>query len=427
MPTIAIFILLLQLCIFNQPSWADDLSLQEDMKAMNEQMAAMQAKMNALEDKVSHQQEQINQYETSKQAYEKHITDLEDQLAKQSTQPAPAVSAAPNRLIPAKWTPEIGVMADTVLKLDSSKADVEGNNRLSLRELELILGSNIDPFSRLDATISFSDSETPDLEEAYITRFGLPFDTTAKIGELKPRIGKVLGVHRDGIETVDEPLVIQRYFGTEGMHKAGAEITKTLDLPLPVTQQVMLGVMQGGNGNEGTAFGTTGRAPTIYGHLKNYRDLSDTMGLEFGTSYMAGSKDENPNFDSQILAFDTTLTKHLNANQDIKLQAEAFNVNRKKTLNADGNVWGAYGLLDIHFLPAWSAGLRYDYAELVDNPIDNPRKADYGGTAYLTFVQSEFARWRVQYEHTVLATGKDDNTVYLQGTFVIGDHKHKLQ
>jgi hypothetical protein len=268
-------------------------------------------------------------------------------------------------------------MADTVLKLDSSKADVEGNNRLSLRELELILGSNIDPFSRLDATISFSDSEAPDLEEAYITRFGLPFDTTAKIGELKPRIGKVLGVHRDGIETVDEPLVIQRYFGTEGMHKAGAEITKTLDLPLPVTQQVMVGVMQGGNGDNGTAFGTTGRA--------------------------------------------------LNANQDIKLQAEAFNLNREKTVNADGNLWGAYGLLDVHFLPAWSAGLRYDYAELVDNPVENSRKADYGGTAYLTFVQSEFARWRVQYEHTVLATGKDDNTVYLQGTFVIGDHKHKLQ
>ncbi len=424
---VILFILFYQLCFLNQNLlWADS-SVEEDMRVMKEQFATMQSKMNALEDKVTHQQEQINGYEASKQGYERRIADLEDQLAKQPIQSSAPAAIGGNRLIPAKWTPEIGVMADTVLKLDSSKADVEGNNRLSLRELELILGSNIDPFSRLDATISFSDSENPDLEEAYITRFGLPFDTTAKIGELKPRIGKVLGVHRDGIETVDEPLVIQRYFGTEGMHKAGAEITKTLDLPLPVTQQVMLGVMQGGNGDNGTAFGTTSRAPTLYGHLKNYRDLSDTMGLEFGTSYMGGSKDENPNFNSQILAFDTTLTKHLNANQDIKLQAEAFNLNRKKTVDADGNLWGAYGLLDVHFLPAWSAGLRYDYAELVDNPVDNPRKADYGGTAYLTFVQSEFARWRVQYEHTVLATGKDDNTVYLQGTFVIGDHKHKLQ
>ena len=399
-----LFILFYELCCYPHLLWADS-SVQQEMAAMKEQLATMQIKMNALEDKVVRQQEKIDTYASSRAT----------------------VTTASNHLIPAKWTPEIGVMADTVLKLDSSKADVGGNNRLSLRALELILGSNIDPFSRLDATISFSDLETPGLEEAYITRSGLPFDTTAKIGELKPRIGKVLGVHRDGLETVDEPLVIQRYFGTEGMHKAGAEITKTLDLPLPITQQVMLGVMQGGNGDDGTAFGSTGRAPTLYGHLKNYKDLSDTMGLELGTSYMAGSKDENPNFNTQILAFDTTLTKYLNANQDIKLQAEVFNVNRKKTINADGNVWGAYGLLNVHFLPAWSAGLRYDYAELIDNPMNNLRKADYSGSAFLTFVQSEFARWRVQYEHTVLATGKDDNTVYLQGTFVIGDHKHKLQ
>ncbi len=393
---------------------------------MKKQFAAMQAKVSVLEDKVTHQQGQINGYEASKQVYENRIQSLEDQLAKQSVQPAP-VAARGNRLIPAKWTPEIGVVADTVLKLNSSKADVEGNNRPSLRELELVFGSNVDPFSRLDATISFSDSDSPDLEEAYLTRFGLAFHTTARIGEFKPRVGKVLGAHRDSLDTVDEPLVIQRYFGTEGMHKAGAELVKTLDLPLPITQQLVFGVMQGGNGSSGTAFGTTGKAPTIYGHLKNYKDLSDTMGLELGASYMAGSKDGNPNFESQIWAADATLIKHLNANQDIKFQSEVFNLDRKKTVNANGNLWGAYGLLDFHFLPQWSAGFRYDYAELVNNPVTNPHKADYGEAGYLTFFQSEFARWRVQYEHTMLATGKDDNTFYLQGTFAIGDHKHKLQ
>ncbi len=394
------------LCCFNPHLlWAGP-SLEEEMKAMKEQFAAMQAKMSV---------------------YEKRIADLEDQLAKRSAQTTPPVAAASNRLIPAKWTPEIGVVADTVLKLTSSKKDVEGNNRLSLRELELVFGSNVDPFSRLDTTISFSDSESPSLEEAYLTRFGLPLNTTARIGKFKPKVGKVLGTHRDSLDTVDEPLVIQRYFGSEGMNKAGVDFTKILDFPLPVTQQVVFGVIQGGNGDGGTAFGTTGKAPTIYGHLKNYKDLSDTMGLEVGTSYMAGSKDENPNFDSQIWAIDATLTKHLNANQDIKLQGEVFNLDRKKTVNADGNLWGAYGLLDFHFKPQWSAGFRYDYVQLVDNPVTNPHEVDYGETGYLTFYQSEFARWRAQYTHTTLATGKNDNTVYLQGTFAIGDHKHKLQ
>ncbi len=64
----------------------------------------------------------------------------------------------------AKWIPEIGVVAAAVYTQDSSKADTDGADRVSLRELELVLGSNVDPFSRLDATISFSDTEAPSLE-----------------------------------------------------------------------------------------------------------------------------------------------------------------------------------------------------------------------------------------------------------------------
>ncbi len=424
MRTFAIFIIILfQLCIFNHLSWADS-SVQEDMKAMKEQLAAMQAKMNALEDKVIHQQEQINQYEASKQ------------LAQ------PETTLAPNRLTPSKWTPEIGVVADTVLKLDSSKADGEGNNRLSLRELELVLGSNVDPFSRLDTTISFSDAEDEpvDLEEAYLTRFGLPLDTTARIGKFKPKVGKVLGTHRDSLDTVDEPLVIQRYFGTEGMSKTGIDVTKTLDLPWPVTQQVVVGVLEGGNGEDGSAFGTTHRAPTLYGHLKNYVDITDTTGLEVGFSPMFGSGSEKPGFDAQVLGADVTLIQHLGSIQTIKWQNEAFNINHRKTAGidtdsdgfadtkVDGNIWGAYSLLDYHFHSAWSVGFRYDYTQLVDNdPTINPHNSDQGETGYLTFYQSEFARWRLQYSHSALASGKDDNAVYLQGTFAIGDHKHKLQ
>jgi hypothetical protein len=229
------------------------------------------------------------------------------------------------------------------------------------------------------------------------------------------------------LDTVDEPLVIQRYFGAEGMSKAGVDFTKTLDLPFPITQQVVVGVLEGGNGEGGTAFGTTRQAPTFYGHLKNYKDLTDTIGFEFGSSYMIGSRDEFSGFESQILAGDMTLIKHLNANQDIKLQSEVFNLNRRKTKDADGNLWGAYGLADFRFHPQWSAGFRYDYVQLVNNPVFNPYNAQTGEAGYLTFSQSEFARWRLQYGHTTLATGKDENTVYLQGTFVIGDHKHKLQ
>lgn len=406
-------LLSLYFCLGSLPLYADD-NVDGEIKALKEQMQTMQNKINQLEEKDSVNAKSV------------------------PTVPIPNRGAAP------KWLPEIGVVADIVGTLDSAKTDEGGSDRVSLRELELVLGSAIDPFSRLDATISFSDTENPSLEEAYMTRFGLPFDTTARLGKFKPKVGKVIGVHRDSLDTVDEPLVIQKYFGAEGMNKSGLDFSTTLKLPLPITQQLSFGVLEGGNGEGGTAFGDDiHRRPTFYSHLKNYVDINDTTGFELGLSHMIGSRDEDASFEVQVLGLDTTLTHNFNATQNMKIQSEVFNLNRKESFvnvdeddgfggtitvphSVDGNLWGTYSLVDLRVAPQWATGFRYDYVQLVDN-LDNPNKADMGYTGYLTFYQSELARWRMQVTHKDLATGKDDNAVYLQGTFAIGEHKHKLQ
>ncbi len=418
-------IIFFHLCFLSNFESRAESSLEEEMKVMKVQFEAMQKRFSVLEETVAKQQSQIKAQEETKQAYERRIKDLEEQLAKKEV--VAGSSSSMTRASAAKWLPEIGVVADAVATLDSAKTDTNGSDRLSLRELELVFGSAVDPFSRLDATISFSDTENPSLEEAYLTRFGLPFDTTARLGKFKPKVGKVLGVHRDSLDTVDEPLVIQRYFGAEGLNKSGVDFSKTLNLPWPITHQVTVGILEGGNGDGGTIFGPARRTPTAYGHIKNYIDLTDTTGLEFGFSDLIGSRDDSASgFETHVLGFDTTLTHQLNATQNIKFQGEAFNVHRKQTFNADSNIWGSYGLVDLRFHPQWSTGFRYDYVELVDN-INNPGKADQGLSGYLTFYQSEFARWRAQFTHKNLTAGKDDNAVYLQGTFAIGEHKHKLQ
>jgi len=407
-----ILALVLVLCLCCHSVYASD-DLTADVATMKTQIEALQNQLKVMEKQLS-----------------------EKQSASLMPQPA-SREAAP------KWLPEIGVVADIVGTLDSAKTDTEGSDRVSVRELELVFGSAVDPFSRLDATISFSDTEDPSLEEGYLTRFGLPFDTTARLGKLKPKVGKVLGIHRDSLDTVDVPLVIQRYFGVEGMSKSGLDFSNTLKLPLPITQQLSFGVLEGGNGEEGTAFGDTRRRPTFYSHLKNYVDLNDTTGFELGFSHMIGSRDEDASFEVQVLGADATLRHHFNATQNMKIQTEAFNLNRKESFvdvdeddglggtitvpySVDGNLWGTYSLVDFRVAPQWATGLRYDYVQLVDN-LHNPYKADVGYTGYVTFHQSEFARWRAQFTHKDLATGKDDNAVYLQGTFAIGEHKHKLQ
>jgi len=353
------------------------------------------------------------------------LSELEARMEEQKS--APAVQSADRSLL-GKWNPSIGVVADIVAKLDSPKEDAEGSDRISAREVEIVFGSDIDAYSRLDVTVSFSDFEDAGLEEAYVTRFGLPFDTIARLGKFKPKVGKAIPVHRDSLETVDEPLVIQRYFGAEGYNKAGLDVTTLLQTGLPVTQEVSIGMLEGGNGEEGALFGDTRRRPTMYSHLKNYVDISDETNAEWGFSYLAGSRDEDADFEVQVLGSDLTLKHQLSANQALKLQGEVFNVNREETEDdLDGNIWGWYGLADLRVAPQWSVGFRYDNVQPVDNPLENLQEEDTGYTGYVTFSQSEFARWRVQASQFDLSDGNKDTQIMLQGTFAIGEHKHKIQ
>ncbi len=375
-------------------------------------------------------------------AQQKEIAVLKGQAV--AVTQSPTSSQETKRTLQGRWNPDIGVVGDIVFMSDSPKLDEEGADRVSVRELEIIFGSAVDPYSRFDAALAIADFEEMEVEEAYLTRFGLPLDLTARVGRFLPRIGKSIAVHRDSLDTVDEPMVIERYFGHHGFSKTGVDVTRALDLPTPFTHQITMGVLEGGNGEEGALFGETRRHPTVYSNLKNYIDLSDATGLELGLSHLAGSRDDDSSFEVNVVGLDGTLIHRYGDQRHVKLQSEAFFVNRTESfypledddtgditnqdLDDARHLWGAYMLADWRFHPQWATGLRFDDVQLIetDEDFSNPRQTERGYTGYLTFYQSEFTRWRVQYSHLDLTSGDDDNRVFIQGTIAIGEHKHKI-
>lgn len=401
------------------------------------QIDAYAADFAALESQVAELKQMVLDLRTVVTTQQQEITALK-QNGSPKASGSPSFTAAP------KWTPEIGVVGDMVARLDSPKEDSEGADRLAVRELELVLGSAVDPYSRLDATIALSDFEEVNLEEAYLTRFDLPGELTARIGRFKPRIGKAIPAHRDSLDTVDEPLVIEKWFGVEGYSKSGIDFSRAIELPWSVAHQVSFGVLEGGNGEEGTLFGDTRRHPTIYAHLKNYVDLNDVTGLELGLSGLTGSRDDDSTFEVEVLGIDATLIHRYGDQREVKLQSEVFRASRSESfysfiddstgetfeedLDDARNLLGGYALLDWRFHPQWATGARFDDVQLIETSENfaNPGQTERGYTGYLTFYQSEFARWRVQYSHLDLTDGEDDNRVFIQGTFAIGEHKHKL-
>lgn len=376
----------------------------------------------------------VKQLTATVQSQQARISQLEGQQV--AARPSlPPVSSRNNL---SALNPEIGVLADVVGQASESGADSEGNDKISAREVELVFGHPIDPYSRLDATIAFSDFEAANLEEAYITHWGLGEKAHLRIGRLRPKVGKASFLHRDSLDTVDEPLVVSQYLGAEGLSRSGIDVTGFLPVPwTAVTHEVTAGVLEGGVGEGGTLLGTTRRRPTFYTHLKNFWDITDTTNAELGTTYLTGSKDADASYEVHALGLDAALVHYVTPTNKLKWQNEAYLQNRDESVTFAGNgsstsvsntPWGWYSLLDYRLSPRFGVGGRFDYVEPIDlDATLAARDADTAWSGYFTFYQSEFARWRLQARHTNFAAGGDDNTVFVQGTVAIGVHKHQLQ
>lgn len=415
-----LFIFLVILVTLSLSAYAEEDSLKQEVEAMKATLGELRAT-------VTSQSRTI-------EAQEKRIKELERTNAKVPQAPAPMLFATTPRSSASTTSlsalnPEIGVVGDVVASLSENSADTEGNDRLSLRELELVFGHPVDPYSRFDATISFSDSENPSLEEAYITHWGLPGGVKARLGRIRPKIGKASSLHRDSLDTVDDPLVVQKYFGTDGLSRTAAELSAFLPLPWEaVTHELTAGIMEGGVGESATLFGATRRRPSFYSHLKNFWDISDITNFELGATHLVGSKDADSGYEVNALGVDATLTHYVTPSNKLKIQGEAYFQHRDETDPTLGNnPLGFYTLVDYRLSPRFGVGGRFDYVELVDNPTTSPRDADTAYTGYVTLYQSEFTRWRAEYQHVEFAAGDNDERVFLQGTVAIGVHKHQLQ
>ncbi len=395
---------------------------------------------------------EIQAMRTTLGTLENRLHNLERENATlRSSKEAPTLPAAAPAAIgstPGRLVPDIGVVADMTAALTQSHEDSEGNDKLSVREIELVIGHDIDPYSRFDSTITVSDFEDVGIEEAYVSLWDLPGGLTSRLGRMRQKIGRASAVHRDQLPSVDEPLVVQRYLGVEGLFKTGLEVARFLpSFRDTLTHEVIVGVMEGGIGEEGALFGETRRYPSYYARLRNSLDFSERTAADIGGTFLSGSSDDDSRHEVRALGADITLVQHLSPVQKLTLQAEALFQRRDTAFfepsaghaaeeASDGDLtppafrrspWGMYVLADYRMNERWSLGGRWDYVQAVNRPEGDFRTSEEAFSAMLTYHQSEFARWRFQFQRARLLDGEEDNRIFLQGNFAIGTHKHQLQ
>jgi hypothetical protein len=289
-----------------------------------------------------------------------------------------------------------------------------------LDEAELALEAFIDPYAKGKFFISISPAGV-DVEEGFAQFVALPFGLTAKAGKTKATFGKANTWHTHARPWVDQPLMVSRFLGAEGLADVGLSVSKDIPNPFNTFIEATGEVYSGDVEN---AFGRVNQNDLFYNtHLKVFRDLTENSNLEVGTSWASGTlPPDEQGLDlghNRFGAVDVTYRWKPLSRSIYNSFIGRFEglVNRRGDF--DRNLYGYYVSGDYQFAQRWFTGVRFDHADRVDGL---ERLNDRAISATLTFWPSEFSQLRAQLRRTSLGQGPTYNELLLQLQFAIGAH-----
>ncbi len=329
--------------------------------------------------------------------------------------------------------PDISLIGDFIGA--AGRNNVSPSRSLELHESEVGLQAIIDPYARADAFISFGETGV-NVEEAYVTFTSLPAGLLLKVGKMRAEFGKVNTIHNHALSFIDRPLVTNNFVGGEdGIDDAGLSLSRFLPAP---KNWFFQGTAQVFRGDSDDLFQATRRQDlSVVGHLRAYRDLSESTNLDLGVSYARGHNNagvgtifDPSRFLTNLYSADATLRwKPLRRAiyHSFLFRNEFFWSARDQASSAaffqTQHAFGLYSDAEYRANRRWTIGGRFDRS----GHATNANLTDTGFSAILTYWPSEFSQIRGQYRFGHLADPvttnySNANEFLFQFLFVMGAH-----
>ncbi len=314
---------------------------------------------------------------------------------------------------------------DQHVYLDDDPNQERIDDQMNLREVELDFRAAIDPWAD-GVVIGTFESEVPNefeagIEEGYVVLKKLPILDEApaglklKVGRFRPEFGRFNYVHLHDLPQPTYPRALAEFLGGEGFIQNG--VSGQFFLPSSSEEsslEATLQVLDGG----GLPLAEEESASNIatLGHLKWFRDLSESTNLEVGLS---GYENDS---DHQLLGLDGTYKwKPLTGGEwrSFLIGGELFSTHLDDPALGDDPMgfflWSQY-----QFQRNLYVGARYDQVEELEDAGDVTRTVG----AFLTYYTTEFLRFRIGLEHTESDVEELDglNTASIELNFVFGSH-----
>jgi hypothetical protein len=330
------------------------------------------------------------------------------------------------------FNPGITVFGNFFARDDDQAAYVDDDptldridDRMNLREVELDFRAAIDPWAD-GVVIGTFESEVPnefdaEIEEGYVVLKKLPILDEApgglklKVGRFRPEFGRFNYVHLHDLPQPTYPRALTEFLGGDGFIQDGVSgqffiPTSSEHNTLDATFQVLDG------GGLPLAEQEEESNIATLGHLKWFRDISDTTNMELGVSGYENDADH------QLFGVDGTYKwKPLSGGEwhSFLIGGELF-ATRLDDPSLGDDPMGFYLWSQYQFQQNLYFGVRYDRAEEL---TDADQVSNTFG-AFLTYYTTEFLRFRIGLEHTESDVDSLDglNTASLELNFVFGSH-----
>lgn len=312
--------------------------------------------------------------------------------------------------------PDIGVIGDFLGTVGNNP--VRSIPGLEMHETEASFQAIVDPYASADFFLAFTP-EGVELEEGYITLSALPGGLVAKLGKMRSSFGKVNTLHNHNLPWVDRPLVAENLLGgEEGISDAGISVSRILPAPKNIFLEATAQVFRG---NSADVFAASRNSDVSFvGHLRGYRDLSESTNLDLGYSYARGRNDLGNGLATELHGADATLRwKPLRRAIYHSFLARIETVwSDREEFSSAQRAFGLYGSGEYRLSRRWTAGARYDWSDR----MRDSSQTDKGFSALFTYWPSEFSQIRGQYRISRYAEGLDAGELRFQFLFNIGRH-----
>jgi hypothetical protein len=332
----------------------------------------------------------------------------------------------------------------------------------SIPNAELALDGTVDPyfkgFSNIVYKLDAKGATGVELEEAYFLTTSLPGNLQLKGGQFFAEFGRQNPQHPHAWAFADEPLVLNRMFGPEGLRSQGVRLSWLA--PTSWYTEATVGVF---NSAGGTAFSFRSDASSeIHGGVPVQRevrgpgdflivpraatsfDLTETQTLVVGISGAFGPNSSGP--DARTLVYGADIYwkwKSLRAHQGfpfVSFQAEALTrqyTAAQRVSSQDSTVMlpretlrdrGMYAQVLWGIKPMLVVGLRGEFASGDAAAFESASRATRSRVSpNVTWYPSEFSKVRLQYNYDHRAGIGVDHSVWMQFEFLLGAHAaHKF-